>query len=655
VDEPSERPPPGNLWAVTTSRMGEQVGRVLGGRYRLVAPIGAGASGRVYLADDTTLRRQVAVKVLHEQLATDPAFLKRFQAEAQIAAALNHPHIVAVHDWGDDDGPYLVTEYLSGGSLRGILDQGVRLSRSQSLLVGLETSRALEHAHRRGLVHRDIKPSNLLFDSEGRLRIADFGLARALAEASVTEPTGAMLGTARYASPEQAQGMSVDGKSDVYSLALLMLESITGRVPFEADTTIATLMARVDRPIEPPDSLGPLQSPIARAGRIDPADRPDAGELAVAFMATAEALPRPDPIPIVGAMGAPDPHLTEGRTEHAVGTRAVAAGVATAAAGSSPQPLPPPEPALIDIDLDDDGTSTEKRRRWPWFLVLGLVLAAAGVAAFFAFDASQAPTHAVPDLVGHNVDDLPELIGESGWDVQQNEGRQDGTTLGQIIAQDPQAGTELAEGQTLTVTASLGNETVAVPTDLVGLPLAEAELRLTALGLEVGTVTRVNDEEVPLDYVIAIDEVVLDIPKGDTVDLIVSDGPVARTVPEDLAGLTFDEAADKVTAARLVPVEQRKFSSRVDKGDVISASPASGTEVPADSEVILVVSDGPEPVEVPDVEGMDVLEASAELEDAGLCIGETEGPANTEVLSTDPPAGEVVEAGTCVRIITRET
>ena len=639
---------PVTSWFVTTSRMGEQVGRVLGGRYRLIAPIGAGASGRVYLADDTTLRRQVAVKILHEQLAGDPAFLKRFQAEAQVAAQLNHPHIVAVHDWGDDNGPYLVTEYLSGGSLRGILDEGQRLSRSQTLLVGLEASRALEHAHRRGLVHRDIKPSNLLFDSEGRLRIADFGLARALAEASVTEPTGALLGTARYASPEQARGANVDGKSDVYSLALVMLEAVTGRVPFDADTTIGTLMARVDRPIEPPDALGPLQSPIARAGRLDPADRPDAGELAVAFMATAEALPRPAPIPIVGALEGAEISRTEGQTEHAVGAR-------TAAAAAVAAPLPPAEPAEIDIPLDDEPPDDTKRRRWPWLLVMLLVLVAAGVGAFFAFDASQTPTHAVPDLVGRDVSELPALIGDNGWDVQQNEGRQDGTQPGQILAQDPQAGSELAEGDTLTVTVSLGNETVAVPTDIIGLPLEEAELRLSAIGLQVGNVTRVNDEEVPIDHVMAIDEVSLDIPKGGTVDLIVSDGPQDRTVPDGLVGLTAKEASDRLDAARLVPIEQREYSSTVKKNRVISVRPPGGTEVPADSEVVLVVSDGPAPVEVPDVEGMDVLEASDTLEDAGLCVGETEGPANTDVLSTDPPAGEVVEAGTCVRIITRES
>src|SRR5687768_7682579 len=241
---------------VVMSRMTDQIGRVLSGRYRLIAPIGTGASAQVYLADDVRLRRRVAVKVLHAALAEDDAFLRRFRAEAQAAAALNHPHIVAVYDWGDDDGaPYIVTEYLGGGSLRAVLDRGERLTPSQALLIGLEATRALDYAHRRGFVHRDIKPANLMFGDDGRLRIADFGLARALAEAAWTEPQGAVLGTARYASPEQAQGQPVDGKADVYSLGLLLIECVTGVVPFASDTTIGTLMARVGKPVGVPEAL----------------------------------------------------------------------------------------------------------------------------------------------------------------------------------------------------------------------------------------------------------------------------------------------------------------------------------------------------------------------------------------------------------------
>jgi len=289
---------------MVVSRMADHVGRVLGGRYRLVAPVGAGASAQVYLADDVQLRRQVAVKVLHPALSGDPTFLKRFRAEARAAAALSHPNVMAVYDWGEEEdlsdyGPYLVLEYLGGGSLRSMLDSGRLLNPSQALVLGLEAARGLEYAHRRGFVHRDIKPANLLFDEEGRLRIADFGLARAIAEAAWTEPSGVVLGTARYASPEQAQGKAVDGKSDVYSLALVLIESVTGKVPFSSDTTVSTLMSRIDALLPVPDSMGPLRSVVERAGRPDPLERYDAAELGRALVGTAERLPRPAPFPLV--------------------------------------------------------------------------------------------------------------------------------------------------------------------------------------------------------------------------------------------------------------------------------------------------------------------------------------------------------------------
>ncbi|MFM8861338.1 MAG: serine/threonine-protein kinase, partial [Acidimicrobiia bacterium] len=270
---------------MSNARAADRVGQVLGGRYRLLAPIGTGASATVDLADDVVLRRRVAVKVLHDALAGDAAFLRRFEAEARAAAALNHPHIMAVHDWGQGDVPYLVTELLDGGSLRALLDHGALLDPAQARQVGVDAARALDHAHRRGFVHRDIKPANLLFDDEGMVRIADFGLARALAEAAWTEPAGAVLGTAKYASPEQAQGASLDGSSDVYSLGLVLIEAVTGSVPFTADTTLGTLMARIDRPVPVPDAMGALAPALRAAGAPDPADRPDAAAFATMLMA----------------------------------------------------------------------------------------------------------------------------------------------------------------------------------------------------------------------------------------------------------------------------------------------------------------------------------------------------------------------------------
>ena len=244
----------------------DSIGRVLGKRYRLLSALGTGASAHVFLAEDVSLQRHVAVKVLQPGLSSDERFLKRFGAEARSVASLNHPHVLRVFDWGEDtDGPYLVLEYLGGGSLRDLLDRGVRLSHSQAAHLGAEVAQGLAYAHARGLVHRDIKPANLLFDEEGLVRVADFGVARALAEAAYTEPAGAMVGTARYMSPESAEGKPVDGKADVYSLALVLYESLSGTVPFVTDTTMGTLAARVGQPLPPNEALGPLDDVLARA------------------------------------------------------------------------------------------------------------------------------------------------------------------------------------------------------------------------------------------------------------------------------------------------------------------------------------------------------------------------------------------------------
>ncbi|MHB8670222.1 MAG: serine/threonine-protein kinase, partial [Acidimicrobiales bacterium] len=322
------------------TRGADHVGRVLGGRYRLLAPVGMGASATVFLADDVRLRRRVAIKLLHPALAGDQGFLRRFEAEARVAASLSHPNVMAVHDWGEDDGsPFLVSEYLGGGSLRRLLDGGHRLTPSQALLVGLQAARGLEYAHRRGLVHRDVKPANLLFDEEGRLRIGDFGLARALAEAAWTEPMGAVLGTARYAAPEQVRGAVVDGRADVYALAVVLVEAVTGKVPFAADSTVATLFARLDAPLAVPDALGPLRPIVEAAGRTDPSERPDAGEVAAALDRIARDLPRPDPLPLVEAAAAEEVARADRDPTHiAPGSNAAAEPAAADPAEAARQP-----------------------------------------------------------------------------------------------------------------------------------------------------------------------------------------------------------------------------------------------------------------------------------------------------------------------------
>jgi serine/threonine-protein kinase len=630
----------------------DHVGRVLGGRYRLIAPIGRGASAQVYLADDVTLRRRVAVKLLHDALAGDEAFLRRFRAEAQAAAAMNHPHVLAVYDWGEDPQPYLVTEYLGGGSLRGMLDAGHRLTVSQALLVGLEAARGLDYAHRQGFVHRDIKPANLLFDDEGRLRIADFGIARALAEAAWTEPQGAVLGTARYASPEQARGATLDGRSDVYSLALVLVEAVTGAVPFASDTTLGTLMARVDNDLVVPDECAELVPILQRAGRHEPADRPDGAELAIELMSAAEHLAAPKALPLVGA-------IAVGRTEVGGADTTEVGLLPGDSTGAATASVPPKgrqrrkarRAAKRNARASARAAGTA-RRRWPYVLLAVLLVGALGGGAAAIWTASQTPTFPVPSLVGTDIDELPAVVTEAAWVIEHIDGRLNGSQPGEIIGQDPPSGTELEEGGVLRLTVSLGNELTPVPDGLVGTALADATARLESVGLVLGEVTNEFDEDVPAGSVIRVATVEPELPRGEAVDLVVSDGPEPRVVPE-VAGRSFDEAKAALAAEQLLARQVEEFSESVPKGTVIGTRPGAGAEAARDSTVDVVVSKGPETVSVPNVVGMRVDDATAALEAAGLSVSGVTGNPTRRVTSTDPAAGAVVRKGTSVALSTR--
>ena len=611
---------------MTPSHLSDDVGRVLGGRYRLLAPVGTGASARVYLAEDVTLRRRVAVKILHDALASDESFLRRFRAEAQAAASLNHPHVLGVFDWGHDAVPYLVTEYLGGGSLRSMIDAGHLLTASQALMVGLEAARGLEYAHARNLVHRDIKPANLLFDEEGRLRIADFGLARALAEAGWTEPSGAVVGTARYAAPEQARGERLGARSDVYALALVLNEAVTGDVPFPADSTIATLMARLETPFEASSNLGPLQSMVGRAGTLEPDERPDAGEFAQDLLRAAESLARPEALPLVG------PKFTNLPDEASDLTQL----------GASPAP-----PSLPSAPLDDI-----PKRRWPG-IVLSVLLVLAGVAGGIAvWQASGSDMTTVPELAGLTQSDAAARVADL-WVIDPVNIREAGTEPGEVVRSEPAAGEQLAEGEQLRLYVSLGEPKVDLP-DVYGRDLQSVIEELGEKDILITGTLELSDETLTPGTVIGFDlpADVVDLEPGSEVVLFVSSGPAERQVPEVPEDGLVATARDELVSLRLIPREDTAFSADVPEGEVIGFVPTSGAFVAADTPVTIVVSDGPEPVEVPNVIGLDVSVATFELEELGFVVERVEGSPSLPVLATDPPAGEVHPFGTSIVIAT---
>jgi len=624
---------------MATSGLTDLSGRVLADRYRLLAPIGSGSSGRVYVADDVRLRRRVAVKVLHGALADDAGFLRRFRAEAQLAASLHHPNVVTVFDWGEDAVPFMVFELLSGGSLRGMLDEGIRLTPAQAAHTGRYVATALSYAHTRGLVHRDIKPANLLFDEHGTVRVADFGLARALAEASWTEPTGALVGTARYAAPEQGTGATLDARADLYALGVVLVESVTGRVPDVADTLIGTLAVRARVPLAAPEELGALVPVVERAGRTQPSERyPDAITMADALTDASRHLPPPGPLTLVGLDAHVDPHPTElGKTSTVFDQDAdstVAAARARTETATRADTAPAPRPGRY------------APRAVP-AIVAVLVIAVLVAAVLLLARSSSGGTVAAPQLVGLTQDEAAARAARAGL-VVQVEQRDVDDPAGRVISQAPSAGAFLDDGGTVRLVVSRGPPPVVIP-DVAGQPEEQATLTLAGAGFAVDP-RHDFDENVPVGIAIRTDPAANEkhAPES-TIALLVSDGPRPVAVP-DTSGKSYDAAVAALQAKRFSATRVDDFSETVPAGNVVGTDPPAGQLAPRDSQVTVHVSKGPQPVAVPNVVNMSVEQASQTLQTSGLDADVQNFAPGRTVKSQNPPAGTQVNRGTKVTL-----
>ena len=640
--------------ATTSSTAGSPAaaapGDELGGRYRLIRDIGRGGSATVFEAMDLTLERRVAVKILHGDLSSDARFLERFRTEARSAAALNHPNVMGVYDWGEDDVPFLVMELLDGGSLRSMLDDGAVLTPSQTISLGIDACRGLHYAHSQDLVHRDITPANLVFGDDARLRITDFGLARALAESGWTETGKDLVGTARYASPEQAQGKRLDASSDVYSLGLILVEALSGSVPFSADTMLGTLTARVESDVPIPDVAERLAEVLRAMTQRDPSKRPTSTEAGVALLKAAEGLPRPKPLPLTGL---PSSKIT---TEPA------------ADSGSASNEAPDEgsvgvaDPDVTVHDLADQtvvaGTPVvqaagdEPVRRWPWLL---LSVAAIAVAAWFVvvqFGAGGLDSSPVPNVVGMTADEAVERLGNT-WELEQKFDRVTGVAVGTVIRTDPKAEASLEEGQSLSYWVSLGLPLIRVPeADLVGRSKEQAVATIEAVLLSVGDIDEVNSEEIGAGLVIAAQADALELPQGDPVNLIVSLGPQNRVIPEVLPETNTEDFIATLELAGLGVVQSVEYNDEVPVGQFVSIDPPPGSSVERGAQVTIVISDGPVPVPVPATSGLDLGDALDRIEDAGLLAGDLLGSGNARcpVAGTDPVAGVELQPGEAVAI-----
>lgn len=639
---------------MVTSRIDDLVGRVLGERYRLTRPLGVGASAHVYVAEDTKLRRKVAVKLLHPALAGEPAFLARFEAEARTVASLRHPNILRLYDSGRDEaGPYLVMELLEGGSLRGILDQGSRLSPGQAAAVGSDVARGLAHAHRQGLVHRDIKPANLIFDDEGRVYIADFGLARALAEAALTEPNGAVVGTGRYAAPETLSAGHLDAKADVYSLAVVLAETLSGEVPLVADTPLGTLALRagVDMPV--PEAAGPLGSVLQLAGRRDPAERLDAAGLADALSEVAARLPRPAPLALrpPADFDAANPELVDptelvGRPRLFDDTAASEADFGGGAPGDGGASGDGGGDAVVP-----SGSRRSARKLWALAAAVIVLLGAAGVAWAAATGRLAPASHPVPNLVGEPRAQAAAALTRLHVRLQVGSSVYSSRyPAGDVVSQSPSQG-RIDEGKTISVVVSLGPAPVGVP-DLSGDSEQAAEQALSALGLRYELAPKVSSMTVPAGDVISSSPSSGTLVPGQSVRIVVSSGKPQVAVPSLAAGATFDAAQSALHAAGLVATQVSDYSNTVAKGDVISLSPASGTTVTVGSNVTVDVSIGPHYVTVPNLAGDSVGAAVQALAADGLGVAGTNGNPINSVTATSPASGTQVLYGSSVTLVT---
>jgi eukaryotic-like serine/threonine-protein kinase len=601
-------------------------GSVVDGRYRVLRRIGSGGMADVWLAEDTHLQRQVALKVLHRRFAQDREFVERFRREAEAAAGLQHPNIVSVYDRGEFEGTYYIAmRYVEGPSLKELIDRG--LTPVEAAMLVRQVLEAAGFAHRHGVVHRDLKPQNVLVDEEGKAVVTDFGIARA-GVSEITQ-TGSVMGTPHYLSPEQAQGHDVTSVSDLYSIGVILYEALTGRLPFEGESAVAVAMKQVAQTPQRPSSINPRVSPaldatVMRALEKDPGERFQSADAFIA--ALDEALKDPGP---------------------ASGTAAFAAL--------------PPVVATPEEEETDDSSEEEAERRRRRLLWAGLA-AAAVVGILVGLALTRDTTTEVPEVAGNPLNVAVALLQQEGFSVGRVKRVEREAPANQVLEQDPVPGkasldcsllTFFCSKPKVTLTVSKGPGSGAVP-PTSGLSEEEASEKLEAAGFEVKVEdTTSNSVEEGL--------VVHSEPPGgetathgSTVTIFVSTGVKEVKVPV-LVGAQRSLAVQQIRGRGLVPsVSEEESSSPA--GEVIRQLPSAGGQLPLGSSVSIVVAKGVRKVKVPNLIGRLRSEAVQAVRNAGLVpqVEEEETEVSGQIgRVTDqfPPPGTEVEQGTEVTVV----
>ncbi|MEU8757856.1 Stk1 family PASTA domain-containing Ser/Thr kinase [Streptomyces sp. NPDC048659] len=643
--------------------------RRLGGRYELGSVLGRGGMAEVYLAHDTRLGRTVAVKTLRADLARDPSFQARFRREAQSAASLNHPAIVAVYDTGEDyvDGvsiPYIVMEYVDGSTLRELLHSGRKLLPERTLEMTVGILQALEYSHRAGIVHRDIKPANVMLTRTGQVKVMDFGIARAMGDSGMTmTQTSAVIGTAQYLSPEQAKGEQVDARSDLYSTGCLLYELLTVRPPFIGDSPVAVAYQHVREEPQPPSVFDPEITPemdaiVLKALVKDPDYRYQSAD---EMRADIEACLDGQPVAASVAMGAvgygggyggypEDQPTTALRQADPAGQTTMLPPVNGADGGYG---------GYDGYDDRPDRRRQKKSNTSTILLILAglLVLVGAIFVGVSIFDkkegAQQVP---VPQFVGKTLKEAEGLAVNAQVKVAQTGTERCDQPKGTICSQTPayDATAKMNLNETISVVVSEGAPQIEVP-DVVEQSQARAEDTLRGKGFQVVVKTEESDEEPG--------KVLSQNPKGGS--QAEKDSKVTITVAKkqksqlpDVTSRTYDVAVQQLQVLGFTNVSRQDVDSDQPAGTVISQSPNGNTDQPKDVQVVLKVSKGPQQqtLPVPQVVGMTIDQARAALTALGYQLGNVDGPASGDarIKEQDPQPGTQGQPNQSVNVKTEK-
>ena len=597
------------------------LGSVFNQRYRLKEKIGSGGMAEVYLADDLLLGREVAVKVLHAQFAADPAFIQRFRHEAQAAANLNHPNIVNIYDWGNEgDQYYIVMEYVEGRDLKEILRSEGRLLPERAAEIAAEVCAALQFAHRGNLVHRDIKPHNIFITELGQVKVMDFGIAREGNGGGITQ-TGMVMGTPQYISPEQAQGLAVDGRSDIYSLGVVLYEILTGQLPFDDPNPVTVTYKQVREDPMPPSVIDPeipatLEAIVMKAMSKNPANRfQNAQEMKADLLRFLEGMP--------------------------VSATPVLPEAAYAGTGATPAAAP-------------------SGRKWPWIAAAVIaVLIIVGIVLALVLGGGGGNVE-VPNLQGMSEQQARSTLEGLGLQLGEVEDQfieEETEKAGIVISQDPEWGTMLAKSEKVNVTVT---RELRMP-EVTGMARTEAESTLKEMGVSV-----IEIQNVPVDDADEVNKILSQEPAGGqlispniSVKLEVGVEQKKVAVPE-VVGYMQANAEEELQQAGFQVSVTEEASSEVPEGEVIRQSPLANQKALEGSTVTIWVSTGPSTVEVPDVRTELEEDAKGILTDSGLnytvIYQDASDPTEVgRVMDQVPLPGAVVDAGYNVRIFVGRT